>query len=338
MIDAIPARGRFAPTHLLLAILSVAAVAPSAHAQSFQLDFSNEYNANSIHAQGDAYFIDKVGELTQGEVDIALHTGGALGFNSGDHFYAVADGAIDIADTLSGTMSGVDSLFLLSSLPFLVNDIEDARRLYEIARPYYEAIFEENDQILLYASPWPPSGIWSKDDIESADDLQNLKIRTFDRSGTETFRNLGAAPVSLSWGDVVPQLATGGISAVLTSAEAGASASFWEHQDFFSAVQYAIPLNMVHMNKAVFDDLGDEQQQAILEAARMTDEHNWEAVVTRTEENYRTLAEHGVVVNDPAAQEVMDALSQASESVIDNWLASSGDAGEAIMETFRNPQ
>ena len=233
MIDAIPARGRFAPTHLLLAILSVAAVAPSAHAQSFQLDFSNEYNANSIHAQGDAYFIDKVGELTQGEVDIALHTGGALGFNSGDHFYAVADGAIDIADTLSGTMSGVDSLFLLSSLPFLVNDIEDARRLYEIARPYYEAIFEENDQILLYASPWPPSGIWSKDDIESADDLQNLKIRTFDRSGTETFRNLGAAPVSLSWGDVVPQLATGGISAVLTSAEAGASASFWEHQDFF---------------------------------------------------------------------------------------------------------
>ncbi len=95
---------------------------------------------------------------------------------------------------------------------------------------------------------------------------------------------------------------------------------------------------MVHMNKAVFDDLGDEQQQAILEAARMTDEHNWEAVVTRTEENYRTLAEHGVVVNDPAAQEVMDALSQASESVIDNWLASSGDAGEAIMETFRNPQ
>ncbi|WP_016914870.1 TRAP transporter substrate-binding protein [Vreelandella stevensii] len=338
MITTTLKQGRYAPATALLALLSVSAVLPSAHAQTHRLDFSNEYNASSIHAQGDAYFIERVDELTQGEVAITLHTGGALGFNSGDHFYAVADGAIDIADTLSGTMSGVDSIFLLSSLPFLVNDIEDARRLYDIARPYYEAVFEDNDQVLLYASPWPPSGIWSRGDIEHASDLQGLKIRTFDRSGTETFRNLGASPVSLSWGDVVPQLATGGISAVLTSAEAGANASFWEHQDYFSAVQYAIPLNMVHMNKAVFDALDETQQEAVLEAARLTDEHNWEAVITRTEENYRTLAEHGVVVNDPATQDVMEALSQASESVIDNWLATSGEVGEAILDAFRSPQ
>ncbi|RUR46529.1 TRAP transporter substrate-binding protein [Vreelandella populi] len=322
----------------LLAALGLAIVSGQANAQSFSLDFSNEYNASSIHAQGDAYFIDKVKELTDGDISITLHTGGALGFNSGDHFYAVADGAVDIADTLSGTMSGVDSLFLLSSLPFLVNDIEDARQLYGIAKPYYEAVFEDNDQILLYASPWPPSGIWSKDAIDSADDLKSLKIRTFDRSGTETFRNVGASPVSLSWGDVVPQLATGGISAVLTSAEAGANGSFWEHQNHFSAVQYAIPLNMVHMNKAVFDSFSEEQQQAVLEAARLTDQHNWAAVETRTEENYQMLAENDVEVSDPVAQGLTDALSEASASVIENWLGSTGDTGETIMDEFRGQQ
>ncbi|UYF99182.1 TRAP transporter substrate-binding protein [Halomonas sp. GD1P12] len=322
----------------LLTALGLALASGQAYAQSFSLDFSNEYNASSIHAQGDAYFIDKVNELTGGDISITLHTGGALGFNSGDHFYAVADGAVDIADTLSGTMSGVDSIFLLSSLPFLVSDIEDARQLYDIAKPYYEEVFADNDQVLLYASPWPPSGIWSKDDIQSADDLQNLKIRTFDRSGTETFRNVGAAPVSLSWGDVVPQLATGGISAVLTSAEAGANGSFWEHQNYFSAVQYAIPLNMVHMNKAVFDSFSEEQQQAVLEAARLTDQHNWAAVETRTEENYQTLADNDVIVNDPMAQALTDALSEASTSVVENWVESTGETGETILDEFRSQQ
>ncbi|MDQ7727987.1 TRAP transporter substrate-binding protein [Halomonas sp. SpR8] len=313
-------------------------VSSYSYAQSVNLDFSNEYNANSIHAQGDAYFIDKVSELTDGDIGITLHTGGALGFNSGDHFYAVADGAVDIADTLSGTMSGIDSIFLLSSLPFIVEDVEDARRLYEIAKPHYEEVFEDNDQVLLYASPWPPSGIWSKTAISNQSDLENLKIRTFDRNGTETFRNVGASPVSLSWGDVVPQLATGGISAVLTSAEAGANGSFWEHQDHFSAVQYAIPLNMVHMNKAVFDSLSAEQQEALLEAADLTDQHNWAAVETRTEENYQTLGEHDVAISDPVSADVLKALSEASASVVENWLDNTGDTGQSIMTEFRGEQ
>ena len=310
----------------------------SSYAQTINMDFSNEYNASSIHAQGDAYFIDKVKSLTDGDVNITLHTGGALGFNSGDHFYAVADGAIDVADTLSGTMSGIDSIFLLSSLPFIVEDVEDARRLYEIAKPYYEEVFENNNQILLYASPWPPSGIWSKEKIENQSDLENLKIRTFDRNGTETFRNVGASPVSLSWGDVVPQLATGGISAVLTSAEAGANGSFWEHQNHFSAVQYAIPLNMVHMNKEVFESLSDEQQQVLLEAAKLTDQHNWAAVETRTEENYQTLGEHDVAINDPVSADLLNALKEASTSVVDNWVDNTGDIGQSILTEFRGEQ
>ncbi|MGP9797669.1 TRAP transporter substrate-binding protein [Halomonas sp. 86] len=322
-------------TSLLLGSLLVSGYA---FAQSANMDFSNEYNANSIHAQGDAYFIDKVGELTDGDINITLHTGGALGFNSGDHFYAVADGAVDIADTLSGTMSGIDSIFLLSSLPFIVENVEDARRLYEIAKPHYEEVFEDNGQILLYASPWPPSGVWSKTAIESPGDLESLKIRTFDRSGTETFRNVGASPVSLSWGDVVPQLATGGISAVLTSAEAGANGSFWEHQNHFAGVQYAIPLNMVHMNKGVFEALSAEQQDALLEAANLTDQHNWAAVETRTEENYQTLGEHDVTINDPVSAELLSALSDASASVIENWLQNTGDVGQSILVEFRGEQ
>ncbi|KAA0012892.1 TRAP transporter substrate-binding protein [Billgrantia pellis] len=312
-------------------------IAASAQAAT-RLDFSNEYNANSIHAQGDAYFIEQVRELTDGEVDITLHTGGALGFKSGDHFYAVADNAVQIADTLSGTMSGIDPIFLLSSLPFLVDGVDEARQLYEIARPYYDEVFEDNDQVLLYASPWPASGIWSREAVTSSESLQNLKIRTFDRNGTETLRNAGAAPVSLSWADVVPQLATGGINAVLTSAEAGANASFWEHQQHFSGIQYAIPLNMVHMNRNAFESLSSDQQEALREAARRTDEHNWQAVRERTVSNYGTLEENGVSIHDPVSADFQQALSEAASPVISGWQDDMGERGQEILETFHNGQ
>ncbi|MBF7054676.1 TRAP transporter substrate-binding protein [Halomonas sp. KAO] len=319
---------------LPLLVFSLGAFSLPAHSAT-RMDFSNEYNANSIHAQGDAWFIERVQELTDGEVDITLHTGGALGFRSSDHFYGVADNAVQIADSLSGALAGIDPIFLLSSLPFVVEDVDSAHRLYEIARPEYDKVFEDNDQILLYASPWPASGIWSEDPVTSMEALENLKIRSYDRNGTETLMNAGASPVRLSWADVVPQLATGGIEAVLTSAEAGANASFWEHLSDFNAIQYAIPLNMVHMNRDAFSDLSEAEQQAVLQAARETDARNWDIVKQRLEENYAELGDHQVEIHDPVPADFQAGLEQAAQPVVESWVDDTGERGRRILKEFR---
>ncbi|UTW11716.1 TRAP transporter substrate-binding protein [Marinobacterium rhizophilum] len=316
------------------ALLTLTCLLPLNAQAETRMDFSNEYNASSIHAEGDLYFIEQVKALTQSEVDITLHTGGALGFKSADHFYAVSDNAIQIADTLAGTLSGIDPIFLLSSLPFLAENEDEAEALYKVARPYYEQVFADNNQVLLYASPWPASGIWAKKQVASTSDLEQLKIRTYDKNGTITLREAGASPVKLSWADVVPQLSTGGIEAVLTSAEAGANGSFWEHLDHYSAIQYAVPLNMVHMNKGEFDALDAPQQQAILEAAKRTDAHNWQEVRSRVAENYQELGEHGVNIQNPVSPELATALKDAARLAITQWLEVAGERGEAIMAQF----
>ncbi|MGB3383875.1 MAG: TRAP transporter substrate-binding protein [Marinomonas sp.] len=297
-------------------------------------DFSNEYNATSIHAEGDKYFINQVSQLTKGDVDITLHTGGSLGFKSTDNFYAVADDAVQIADTLAGSMAGIDPIFLLSSLPFVVENADQAEQLYQIAKPYYQKVFAQNGQILLYASPWPASGIWSKTPVTSKQELTNLKIRTYDKNGTLTLREAGAAPVKLSWADVVPQLSTGGIQAVLTSADAGASGKFWEHLDNYSAIQYAIPLNMVHMNKEEFDSLSTANQQSILKAAELTDKHNWKTVRTRVASNYQDLAEHKVVIHQNLPDSFISLLQEAAKPSLQEWLEDTGQHGKNIMAEF----
>ena len=133
-----------------------------------------------------------------------------------------------------------------------------------------------------FTLPWPASGIRSQKPVTTKEELANLKIRTYDKNGTLTLREAGAEPISLSWGGGMsflncPLVA---LKRVVTSADAGASGKFWKHLDNYSAIQYAIPLNMVHMNKEAFDDLYNEEQSAILKAATLTDEHNWQTVRT----------------------------------------------------------
>lgn len=321
----------------LIALSAVLLHTPAAFSAA-KLDFSNEYNASSIHAQGDQYFIDQVSKLSKGDVDITLHTGGSLGFKSADNFYAVADDAVQIADTLAGSMSGIDPLFLVSSLPFLVENEDQAKRLYEITKPYYEQVFADNNQILLYASPWPASGIWSKTPVTNKQELTHLKIRTYDKNGTLTLREAGAEPVKLSWADVVPQLSTGGIKAVLTSADAGASGKFWEHLNHYSAIQYAIPLNMVHMNKDEFDDLSKADQQAILKAAALTDKHNWKTVKQRVAHNYKELAQHKVTIHQDLPQPFIRWLQASAKPSLKAWLKDTGQTGQAIMKKFESGQ
>ncbi|WP_299778280.1 TRAP transporter substrate-binding protein [uncultured Roseobacter sp.] len=323
--------------HMLFA--SVAALslmtAGTVSAQDVTLNLSNEYSATSIHGVGDARFADLVKEKSGGSVEVIVHYGGALGYKSADHFDAVGEGALEIADTYGGALGGIDPLFLISSLPFFVTTVEEAALLYKVSEPELKKVFEENNQILLYASPWPPSGIWARDGVDSAAALDGLKIRTYDKNGTTALNEMGAAAVRLSWADVVPSISTGAIDAVLTSAEGGVSGSFWEHFDTFTEIyNYAIPLNFVHISKDVFDDLSAEQQAAVLEAAAETREANWAAIPDRLGTTYGQLEENKVTVVTSANDEYRSALQTAGKAALNDWLESTGERGQALIDAF----
>lgn len=309
------------------------AFAASASAQ-IKWDMANEYNDTSIHAEGDKVFSSTLKKLTNGEIEITHHFGGSIGFKSKDQLDAVGDGALPIADTYVGPLGGIDPMFLLPSLPFLAKTTDQARKLLEVARPEYEKVFAANNQKLLYASPWPPSGIWAGKPVDSAGALAGLKIRTYDANGTITLKEAKAAPIQLSWADVVPQLSTGGIEAVLTSAEGGTNAKFWEHLSHFTEVNYAMPLNMVHINLDTWNDLSDAHKSAVLEAAKTAETHVWNLVTERVAGNYKDMKAAGMTVVTGVDPAFLDELNQAGSKARDEWLAKTGDKGKAILTTY----
>ncbi len=298
-------------------------------------NLANAYGATSIHGEGNVVFADAVAANSKGEIKVTVHTGGALGYKSADHFDAVTDAAVEIADTPGNFLGGIDPLMLLSSLPFLANTVDEAHTLMDIALPEYEKVFEAGGQKLLYASPWPASGIWAKTAISSVDNLKGVKIRTFDPNGTKTLKAIGASPIQLAWADVVPQLATGGIAAVLTSAEGGVGQKFVEHTPFFTEINYAVPLNFVHMNKAAFDGLSDEMKDAVMKAAATASDRNWKEVVGRTQRNYGKLKDAGGTVVTDLNKALLGDLGKAGQDVLDEWLEKTGERGAKIIAQYR---
>lgn len=306
------------------------AASGQASAQDYRWDLANEYPPGSIHAQTANRFIEEVDQRADGRISITAHHGGALGYNSLDQFDAVGDGAVELASSFVGPWSGIDPIYLLPSLPFLAPSIADTRALYDASRPYYASVLEDANQVLLYATPWPPSGIWANKPVDSVEALRGLRIRTYDANGTVTMREAGASPIQLSWGDTVPQLATGGIEAVLTSADGGAAAQLWEHQSHFTEVNYASPLQFVHMNRDVFDGLSEEDQQLIRDAAAEAEDFGWGMLAQRVEENYAEMRGHDMTIVTDVPEEFMNHLVEAAQVAIEDWRERFGQADELL--------
>ena len=319
---------------LIVSLVLVAGVG-TASAKTFKFDMANEYPATSIHGENDSYFAKILKEKSGGKIEITQHFGASLGYKSKDQFDAVTDGAIPIADTYVGPLRGIDPIFLLSSLPFMAKTIDQAKKLWKVSMPYYERVLKKSNQILLFVSPWPPSGIWAKNPIRTKADLKNLKMRTYDPNGTITFKNIGAAPIQLSWSDVVPQLGTGGIDAVLTSAEGGVSAKFWDLVSHFNEINYSSPLNMVHMNADAYNKLPADLQKAVMEAAREASAFAWEAAKGRVKKNYSDMKAHGMTIVTDVPGKLLEELAVAGKPAADQWLKKMGPEGQKILDEYR---
>lgn len=318
-----------------LAAVAFLFAVPTLVSAQVKWDLTNEYGFNSFIGVGNQDFADTVKAKSGGEIVVTPHFGGALGFKSKDVLDVVGRGAVPMGDAAVGFWIGIDPIFQLSLLPFLVDDTKGAFALYQIAKPYYSKVLLKNNQYLLYSVPWPPNGVWSKKPIESAGSFNGLKIRTLDPASTNVFKALKALPQQLAWADVIPMLATGGIEAVLTSADGGASAKFWDHVQNYSSINFAWALSMLTVNKDAFDKLSDKNKKAVREAAAEVEARRWGALDENVQSRYAEMRTKSVKVAPVVSADTKASMIKAAEPAVNDWIGKMGPDGKAILEEFR---
>ncbi|MGW8195250.1 MAG: TRAP transporter substrate-binding protein [Desulforhopalus sp.] len=299
-----------------------------------KIDLATTYSGANLHAETCREFAKRIKEATNGEVIVTVHEGGALGMKDEDHFTAVADGIVPMASVLMGAAIGTSPIYGLSTSPFLVKDFKEAKLLNDIARPYYDKEAERFNQIILYTAPWPPSSIHAKKAIETYDDLKGLRIRTYDKNGTDVLKKAGANAVVMSWGDVYPALATGTIDSVLTSSTSAVAGKFWEVLSDTTRVNFAIPLNMININRDTFNGLTKEQQEIFLKVGRDMEARQWKIAADSMDAEEALLKEHGMHIHPNISDELAAKLKESGSDIIDEWLQKTGAEGKEILTQF----
>lgn len=306
---------------------------PAFGADPVKMDLNAIYGATSFHTQGAMKFAELAEKYSDGSVRITVHPGGSLGFKGPELLKVVKDGQVAMSDILMGVVAGSAHVYGISSLPRLVMTYDAARELYEKSLPMYEKAAKKWNQKLLYAAPWPPSGLVTQKPVNTVEDLNGLKTRTYDKNGAEFLRELGAAPISLPWGEVYSSLRTGMIDSVLTSAESANNGKFWEVLSHFKKINYAYPLNMVTINLDYWNALTKEQQDALLKAAKETEMAQWKDSDARNREALKSIQENGIEVTDEN-QEMTLQMNRAAKNIIDEFMAEAKKEEKAILTPY----
>ena len=276
-------------------------------------DFPLAWPLGNFHVKNAQIFADKVKEVTQGEVQITVHPGAALGYKGPEMLGAVRDGLVPIGDILLNQQVGEEPFLGIESVPYLASGFVELRALQTFSRPVYEEIAREHNQKILYIVPWPGQNVYSKRKINGVKDLMGLKIRTVDKSGTVFFAKLGASPTQLPWGELVPSLASGVINGVTTSSSSGVDGKFWEFLNHCNQFHWQSSSNMVNVNLDAWNRLEPEQQRAIEQLARQLEAQFWEAAIDEDKAKLATLARNGVEVTRPSPELRAELVAVAEE-------------------------
>ncbi|PTB16998.1 C4-dicarboxylate ABC transporter substrate-binding protein [Trinickia symbiotica] len=321
-----------ARTVLALALVSAQDVHGVRAGQTWTM--ASAYPADTVSGRAVASFAAALSRRTGG----ALKGATEFGFSGveADLVEAVQDGSVQVAGVYSGSLTHLDPIFELPTLPFEVHSVDEARRLACLAEPAYRRALSRAGLHLLFISPWPPTGLWSRQPVMTVADIATLRIRTYDAASAEVLRALGAHAVVLPVRDVEPLLHIGGLDAVLSSGDGAVGRSLQADLSNFNAIHYAFPVSFVVVSQSRYEALPKKHRSQLDEAAADAEREQWTSLPARIRANYAQMQQAGVVVNTSIDAGLSVRLRKAGEARVEKWLSRAPPEEAGIMKAFLN--
>ncbi|MCY3996083.1 MAG: TRAP transporter substrate-binding protein [Rhodobacter sp.] len=331
------ARHRYERTKFMTAKFSIAAafsavLALPAAATDIQWDVSIPWGASEFHTQNAMAFAERVAEETNGKVVMTIHPGGSLGIRANESLRAVEDGAVPVAEYALFQNVGDVPILGIESIPFLIQDYADLRRMHELVRPAWQEAIGERNQKVLYIVPWPSQNFFTSEPLEGLADFEGMQFRTYDANTTTMISNLGAVPNQMNSADVVPALATGRLDAVMTSGTTAVAQSYWEFLNHTYTTNHLWASNALAVNLDEWNALNSEIQAKIEAIAAEMEPGFWEISEGEHAKRMQQLMDRGMTVQAPTA-ELAAAMREATATMADDFAARVPGSGE-IIEAF----
>ena len=300
-------------------VLAVTAPAIVQAQAPLKLPLSTIWPDGNFHTINCKRFAEEVKRATSGAVDIEVKSGGQLGFKGPEQLRAVRDGLVPMADLLNVQQVGVEPMFGIEGIPFLVGNSDELKVLHKFIRPEFEKIALKNNQTILYMVPWPTQYLHLKVKAESVDGLKNVKIRVPDKNSQDMCSAIGMAPALIPWGETIAALSSGAVAGVSTSSVSGVDGKFWEFLKFFHATNHQWSCQIVTINNDTWKKISPANQKAITDLASKLEPDFWASSLEADKNSAKRLTEGGMqIVVPPAA--MMDDLRKRTANMLTDFM------------------
>jgi TRAP-type transport system periplasmic protein len=317
---------------LIVAALAAAfGAAGSAQAQT-KWDMPTPYPDANFHTQNIMKFADDVKAKSGGKLELKIHSNGSL-FKHPEIKNAVRGGQVPIGEFLLSSKANENPVFEADSVPFLASSYDQAAKLWKASHKAVERALDKEGVMVLYAVPWPPQGLYAKNELKSVDDMKGLKFRAYNAATEKLAKLAGAVPTQVEVPDIPQAFSTGRVEAMVTSPSTGANSKAWDFVKHYHDVQGWLPKNVVIVNKKSFRALDKKTQGALLAAAKDAEARGWDLSKAETKEKTEVLAKNGMTVHQPTA-ELAKGLRQIGAKMSEEWIAKAGADGKAIMKAY----
>ena len=312
--------------------LAATALASQAFAQT-KWDLPSAYPASNFHTENLAQFVSDVDKGSGGKLKITLHPNASL-FKAPEIKRAVQGNQAQAGEFLMANFQNEWPLWGLDGVPFLATSFADAKRLYDASKPAIEKKLNEQGMTLLYAVPWPPQGLYSRNPVKSQADLKGIKWRAYSPATARIAELVGAQPVTIQQAELSQAMATGVLDYYMSSGSTGYDTKTYEHLKYFYDLQAWLPKNAVVANKKALEALDKPTQDALRKAAAEAETRGWASSEKKTGEYLDLLKKNGMTVEPPSAQLKTD-MQKVGEVMLKEWLDKAGPEGKAVVDAYR---
>ncbi|MEQ8589414.1 MAG: TRAP transporter substrate-binding protein [Thalassobaculaceae bacterium] len=288
------------------------------------------YPESNFHTQNIMEFIEDVKESTS--INIELSPNDTL-IKLDAIKTALQRGQIPIGEIRLGVYGNEDPMYILAGLPFIAATYSEAWMLKDIQKGYFDEIFAEQGLKILYYTPWPGQGFYTKFPVTSVEDFSGKKLRIYSTATQQMGEMLGFDATILPFAEIPQAFSTGLIEALFTSPQTGIDIQAWDNTSDFTYAGAIFSKNAVVVGQSYFDALSPEDQAGLLAAAEAAELRGWEMSAATTAAQIKTLQENGMTTATAPAP-VIEKMKEIGGAMMETWRKDASPEAQAVLDRY----
>lgn len=292
----------------------------------------NGYADDNYMTQNLRQLVQDVDELSGGKFKISLHSNGTLIALDGIR-RAVQTGQVQMGEIRLGTFGNEDPMYILDGIPFLANGYDNAWKLMELQREYFDKLAERQGMKVIAYQPWPAQGFYSKSAINTVDDFKDKTMRIYSKYTQQMGDMLGSRTVTLPFAEIPQAFATGMIDTLFTSPQIGIDIQAWDNTQYYVVVGALNTKNAIVVNKKAFMRLSKEEQELLLKAGEKATKRGWELSKNSFNRQLEVLKENGMTVMQ-AAPTIIERLEEIGTVLTEQWRKEASPEAIAVLDQY----